>query len=227
MARTGLSEIAGVCQSLMLQAICRMVVLAALGAATVGVTSVAAQSDTLTAVSPAVAVPAAKHSYLSNVPIMALGAVSAATFNQGLGSPKGWSQTWGGYGRRLGDQVGFAIVEEGVRLSLDATVAWVPDTLPCRGRIAAGRAVRLGALVPRLGCAVRETVLLRNQLGEARPNFPLGVGVFAASAASTIWRPDASTSSKALTLAATRVAVVFGATVLSHLVTDWRNDRRR
>jgi hypothetical protein len=68
--------------------------------------------------------------------------------------------------------------------------------------------------------------VLRNTEGRARPNFPLGVGALAASAASTAWRPDASTPSKAASSVAIRVAVVFGATVVSHLITDWRNDRR-
>jgi len=184
--------------------------------------AVSAQSDT---VSQSVAPPAVTSGFggpTRKLQLMAITAVGAATFNQTLGSPTGWSRTWGGYGRRLGDQIGFAAIEEGVRLSLGATVGWAPDTLPCLGR----STLRVRALVPRLGCAIRETAVLRNAQGRARPNFPLGVGALAAASASTIWRPDASTPAKALSLVATRVVVVLGATMMSHLVADWQNDRR-
>ncbi len=189
-------------------------------------TTAAAQSDTVRAAQHWPKSDGARTSHLPNVPLLALAAISAASFNQAIGAPKGWTRTWGGYGRRVGDQVGFAVVEETVRLGLGATVSWVPDTMPCQGRTGAGPALRLSSVAPRLGCAVRESVVLRNQHGVARPNFPLGVGTLAASAASALWRPDAGTPSKALTLIATRVAVVFGATVASRFITDWRDDRR-
>lgn len=166
-------------------------------------------------------------SFVGRLPVMAIAAVGAATMTQALGSPTAWPRTWTGFGRRVGDQAGFAVIEEGTRLALGATVTWVPDTLPCGGRGTSSRAVRLGALLPRLGCAVRETVLLRTPEGRARPNFPFGVGVIAASAASTLWRPEADTPAHALSLAATRTAIVLGATVISHLISDWRQDRAR
>ena len=158
---------------------------------------------------------------------MAIAAVSAATMTQALGAPTAWRRTWGGFGRRVGDQAGFTVIEEGTRLALVATVNWVPDTVPCRGRVTESGALRLRAVLPRLGCAVRETVLLRTPSGRPRPNFPLAVGVVGAAAASTLWRPDADTPAHAVSLAATRTAIVFGATVISHLSSDWRQDRKR
>ena len=166
-------------------------------------------------------------SFVRRLPVMALAAVSSATMTQAFGAPSGWPRTWGGFGRRLGDQAGFTVIEEGTRLALVATVNWVPDTLPCSGRMTASGAIRLRAVLPRLGCAVRETVLLRTPEGRPRPNFPLAMGAIGAAAASTMWRPDADTPSQAVSLAVTRSAIVVGATVMSHLFSDWRQDRKR
>lgn len=205
---------------------------AALVAAT-PVASVSAQTDTVAAMTPQPAPSMSPRmanmeaSFVRRLPVMAIAAVSAATMTQALGSPTSWPRTWGGFGRRVGDQAGFAVIEEGTRLALGATVSWVPDTLPCGGRGTSRRAVRLRAVLPRLGCAVRETVLLRTPEGRPRPNFPLGVGVIGAAAASTLWRPEADTPAHALSLAATRTAIVFGATVISHLISDWKQDRKR
>lgn len=190
---------------------------------------VQAQTDTSIAATPVPVVAAPQGvarmeaSFIRRFPLMGIAAISAATTTQALGSPKAWPRTWSGYGKRLGDQAAFATIEEGTRLSLLATVNWVPDTLPCGGRASA---MRLRSFVPRLGCAVRETVLLRTPEGRARPNFPFVVGAVTAAAASTLWRPEADTPAHAASLAATRVAVVLGATVVSHLISDWRQDRK-
>lgn len=188
-----------------------------------------AQADSSAVVAPPMIAAASPRiermeaSFMRRLPAMGIAAVSAATMTQALGVPTGWPRTWGGFGRRFGDQAGFAVIEEGVRLSLGATVNWVPDARPCGGRAT----VQLRAVLPRLGCAVRETVLLRTPEGRPRPNFPLGVGAVSAAAASTIWRPDADTRAHAISLAATRVAIVLGATVVSHLISDWRRDRTK
>jgi hypothetical protein len=160
---------------------------------------------------------------LARIPGMAVAAVTVAGMTQALGVPVGWPRTWGGYARRVGDQAGFIAIEETVRLSLGATVNWVPDTQPCAGRASPAK---WRALVPRFGCAVRETILLRTPKGAARPNFPLVLGAVSASAASTRWRPDTRTPSTALSVAATRTAFVLGGTIISHLISDWRRDRR-
>lgn len=192
-------------------------------------TVLAAQRDTSVVVTPPLIADAAPRiermeaSFTRRLPVMAIAAVSAATMTQAFGAPTGWPRTWGGFGRRVGDQAGFTVIEEGVRLSLGATVNWVPDAEPCRGRAS----MRFRAVLPRLGCAVRETVLLRTPEGKPRPNFPLGAGALSASAASTIWRPDADTPAHALSLAATRTAIVLGATVVSHLISDWRQDHKK
>ena len=192
-----------------------------------------AQTDTLATATPQMAASASPRmermeaSFARRLPALAIAAISSATMTQALGTPTRWPRTWGGFGRRVGDQAGFTAIEESVRLTLGATVNWMPDTLPCRGRLTARGTVRLRAVLPRLGCAARETVLLRTPEGRPRPNFPLAVGVVGAAAASTLWRPDADTPAHAVTLAVTRTAIVFSATVISHLISDWRQDRKQ
>jgi hypothetical protein len=158
---------------------------------------------------------------IERIPGMAVAAVAVAALTQASGTPKGWARTWGGYARRVGDQAGFIAIEETVRLSLGATVRWTPDTQPCSGR---ARAEKWRALLPRLGCAVRETVLLRTPDGHARPNFPLVFGAASAAAISTTWRPDADTPAHAVSVALTRTAFVLTGNVISHLISDWRKD---
>lgn len=187
----------------------------------------AAQTDSLpsTQAAPAVAaqVSAMPVSTRARIPGMAIAAVTVAGATQAFGVPEGWPRTWGGYARRVGDQAGFIAIEETVRLSLGATVNWVPDTRPCGGR---ANPAKWRAFVPRLGCAVRETLLLRTPEGGPRPNFPLVLGAVSASAASTRWRPDTRTPSTALSVAATRTAFVLGGMIVSQLIGDWRRDQR-
>lgn len=187
----------------------------------------AAQADSVPPTpSPAPVAVAAKSESkgaLMAVPGMAIAALSTAGVLQAFGTPVGWPRTWSGYARRAGDQVGFLTIEETVRRSLGTTVNWVPDTAPCGGRASPHKWRNFG---PRLGCAVRETMLLRTPEGRPRPNFPFVAGAVSASAISTTWRPDARTPSTKLSVAGTRTAFVLGGMVVSRLITDWRSDRR-
>lgn len=187
-----------------------------------------AQSDSValigTPVAPLHAGTGQHASLLSRTPGLAVAAVSAATSTHVIGTPKAWDRRWGGYGRRVADQAGFITVEETTRLSLERLTGWGPDERPCHGRASPAR---WRSLVPRLGCAVRESFVLRTPAGRPRPNLPLLAGAGTAAAASTLWRPDAQTTSQAVSLAITRTAVTLGATVVAHLIADWRKDGRR
>jgi hypothetical protein len=154
---------------------------------------------------------------------MAIGALTVAGVTQTFGTPEGWSRTWGGYARRVGDQAGFLAIEESVRLSLGRTMHWQPDLQPCGAR---ERAAKWAHLLPRLGCAAKETMLLRTPERRARPNFPVLVGVAAAATASTTWRPDTRRASDAISFAASRTAFALGGMVISRLISDWRSDGR-
>ena len=100
------------------------------------------------------------HNRAMHYGLIAAGALAAATGNQIIGSPKGWDRSWDGYAKRLGDQVAFAVIEEGVRTAVDAIVDWHPDTVPCR-RNAAGQV----GVLRRTGCAIRQTALMRTTAG--------------------------------------------------------------
>jgi len=160
--------------------------------------------------------------------LLAAGVVAAATGNQVIASPTGWAQTWRGYGYRLGDQIAFAVVEESVRALVGTTVDWVPDTVPCgpSAQRDTGMVTRDGpGFVRRVGCAVRQTALMRTPAGAGRPNLPFAAGVVLASVASVAWRPEGKDPVKARALVATRIGVVFGASAGTQLVTTWWQDR--
>ncbi len=191
--------------------------------------SAPAASPTATAIATALPAPETpvfttivRTSPLANLPRMIIGSMTAAGITQALGAPMGWSRTWGGYARRVGDQAGFIAIEETVRLSLGTTVDWVPNVQPCAGRASSAK---WHHLLPRLGCAAREAVLLRTPEGRPRPNFPLVIGLASASAASATWRPDTRGASDGILFAVSRTAFALGGTVISHLISDWRADR--
>ena len=54
----------------------------------------------------------------------------SAGWSQTLGTPKAWKRTWGGYGARVGDQVGYLAVKSGVRYVVGRAVPWVEDRSP-------------------------------------------------------------------------------------------------
>jgi hypothetical protein len=137
-----------------------------------------------------------------------------------LGSPKGWARTWDGYGNRLGDQVGFLLIEESVRRVL-ANV--LPPTAPRSSCWASDRrAVR--NLTVGSGCALWSTVAAQPATGEGwRFNAPVTVSLLAATGASLAWRPERSDAASARTFLLTRTAIVFGGMAAGRLFDDWRH----
>lgn len=146
------------------------------------------------------------------------GIVGASVTGQLLGSPEAWPRTWGGYSRRVGDQIGFAVAERSVEALVSRAVPWTPDSAPCTtlARPSINRA---------LGCGVTRTFTLRTAQGERRPNLPFITGVVVATATSLAWRPEADNAVKARSLVGQRIGIVFGATVLRSAYTEWRARR--
>lgn len=152
--------------------------------------------------------------------VLALGMVSAATWTQVIGMPEDWPRTWRGYGNRLGDQVGFAAVEESVHAGLQAVIPWRSFEPECTGA-RAGHAWRARSMAA-VRCGLRSTFVAQTRAGEARPNVPLLGAVVAASAASLAWRPERKSAHKGQLFVLTRIGIVTGATVMSRSYRAWR-----
>lgn len=165
---------------------------------------------------------ATSDSTTSHVVVLGAAALGAATFNQATALPPEWRRTWAGYGARVADQVGFAVVEESTRALVRHAVGWRAVSEPCDGA-QAGRA--LYARVWRAsGCAVRTTFVVRDAQGARHLNAPLLVGVGAASAISLAWRPERANAAKGQAFVATRIGVVLAGTAASEA---WRVLRGR
>lgn len=145
---------------------------------------------------------------------LGIGMAGAALGGQIIGSPTKWTRTWSGYGKRLGDQVGFTAVEEGVHFALGRALPWTDDESRC------GAGVRRA-----VGCGLARTFTLRDMNGRARPNLPFIVGVLAGTSASLIWRPEAARAPKARGFFATRVGIVMGGTVARRAYSEWKASR--
>lgn len=156
--------------------------------------------------------------------MIGLGVLAASVGNQVIASPAGWPRTVGGYGSRLGDQVGFAVVEESVRAGLQASLGWKTDHVPCAWQRSDTPAT--AGLRARIACAARQTATLRTTTGAARPNLPFLAGVVTGAAASATWRPERSDPVKARAMVATRIGIVLGSSVAKRVVTTWWDDRR-
>jgi hypothetical protein len=140
-----------------------------------------------------------------------------------VGSPEAWERTWGGYGNRLGDQVGFLLVEESVRRVLTSVLApTAPRTSCWRADRSAARNLTTGA-----GCALASTVVARPLHGDGwRFNAPVTVSLLAATGASLAWRPERADAAKARSFLLTRTVIVFGSMAAARLFEDWRNAAR-
>lgn len=152
--------------------------------------------------------------------VLAIGMVSAATWTQVLGVPEGWPRTWRGYGNRLGDQVGFAAVEESVHAGLQAVIPWRSLEPECLGA-RAGHAWRARP-VAAVRCGLHSTFVAQTRAGEARPNVPLLGAVITASAVSLAWRPERKSAQKGQLFVLTRIGIATGATVMSRSYRAWR-----
>lgn len=138
--------------------------------------------------------------------LIGAGAVTVATFNQALAMPHEWKRTWHGYSARLGDQVGFAVAEESLRLSLLRVMPWTSAPKPCPSA-KPGRAMlkRVGSA---FRCSAVQTLTAYTPDGERRPNVPLLGAIAGASALSVAWRPERSSYPKAPLFALQRFGIV-------------------
>lgn len=149
----------------------------------------------------------------SHYALLAVGALSAATFNQATAMPAKWKRTWRGYGARVGDQVGFAASEELLRFALLRVVPAHGPAMRCDGA-RAGRPFwpRVGRA---LSCGVVNTLVVRETNGARRPNVPLLGAIVGASALSLTWRPERENASKGMAFVFTRIGVVTGGTAMN------------
>jgi len=156
--------------------------------------------------------------------LMAVMPIFGAAGAQLLGSPSAWERTWAGYGYRLGDQVGFLIVEEGLKRGLRAAIG---PAAPARSCWRDDRAW-LAALAQGTGCAIASTFVERSPGGGHRLNVPTVVSVLGATGVSLAWRPERTNAAKAQSFLLVRTGIVFGGLSASRLFDDWRErDARR
>lgn len=147
----------------------------------------------------------------------------SAGWSQTLGTPIAWKRTWGGYGSRVGDQLGFLAVRTSVRHLVDRAVPWVDDRSPCITQPAS----LVRETVSRAGCAIARTATLRTTRGDRRPNLPFLAGAAVGTVASLSWRPERQSAVSSRAFVLQRFATSFGATALVRMVTDWRADSTR
>jgi hypothetical protein len=141
--------------------------------------------------------------------LLAAGALGASTFNQAAAMPSKWKRTWGGYGARVADQVGFAATEEVLRFALLRVVPAHGPAMNCAGTTSRPFWPRVGRA---LGCGVVNTLVVRERSGARRPNVPLLGAIVGASAISLAWRPEREDAGKGMTFVFTRIGVVTGGT---------------
>ncbi|MBL0939081.1 MAG: hypothetical protein IBJ03_09305 [Gemmatimonadaceae bacterium] len=165
------------------------------------------------------------HATRNHFLVIGAGALGAATFNQATAMPAKWKRTWAGYGARVGDQVGFAVVEESLRAGLGAVMPWTAPAMECRGaRASSGRGVwsRIGAATT---CGIMNTLVVRNADGARRPNVPLLGAIVGASAVSLAWRPERADAAKGRSFVQTRISAVTGGAMGSAAYSAFK-DRR-
>lgn len=166
------------------------------------------------------------HATRNHYLVLGAGALGAATFNQATAMPAKWKRTWGGYGARVGDQVGFAVVEESLRAGLGAVMPWTEPAMECRGaRASGGRGVwsRIGRATT---CGIVNTLVVRNADGARRPNVPLLGAIAGASAVSLAWRPEREDAAKGRSFVLTRISAVTGGAMGSAAYSAFSDTRR-
>jgi hypothetical protein len=147
-----------------------------------------------------------------SVPMLAGGAFMSAVGGQIIQSPTAWPRTTGGFARRLGDQAGFVIVEETLRVATLRLTGWEADGRPC--------SVDWVRLAP---CAAVRVFGAHTADGRGRVNLPLVVGIVGGTMASLAWRPEGrSSGAKARNFVATRLAISVGVPVMLRMVTELR-----
>ncbi|WP_310571793.1 hypothetical protein [Gemmatimonas sp.] len=156
-------------------------------------------------------------------PMLFVTPLLSAGWSQTLGTPKAWKRTWGGYGSRVGDQLGYLAVKTTVRHLVDRAVPWVDDHSVCiTPPVSLARET-----LTRAGCAIVRTSTLRTAHGDVRPNLPFLAGAVIGTVTSLSWRPERQTAVSSRSFVLQRIAITYGATAFVRLVTDWRADARR
>lgn len=150
--------------------------------------------------------------------LLAVRPLFGAAGAQLLGSPTAWHRTWEGYGRRVGDQMGFLLVEEGLKRALRVAVGPAAPARSCWRKDHAWPS----ALVQGAGCAISSTFVERSPDGRRRLNVPIVVSVLGATGASLAWRPERAEAVKARSFLLVRTGIVFGGLSASRLFDDWR-----
>ena len=156
-------------------------------------------------------------------PMMFVTPFLSAGWSQTLGTPNAWKRTWGGYGARVGDQLGFLAVRTSVRHLVDRAVPWVDDRSPCITRpVSLARET-----ISRAGCAIARTSTLRSTAGDLRPNLPFLAGALVGTVTSLSWRPERQSAVTSRAFVLQRFATTYGATSLVRMVGEWRADNKR
>ena len=156
-------------------------------------------------------------------PMMFVTPFLSAGWSQTLGTPNAWKRTWGGYGARAGDQLGFLAVRTSVRHLVDRAVPWVDERSPCITR--PGSLAR--ETISRASCAIARTSTLRSTAGDLRPNLPFLAGALVGTVTSLSWRPERQSAVTSRAFVLQRFATTYGATSLVRMVGDWRADNKR
>lgn len=152
--------------------------------------------------------------------VLAVGMVAASTWNQAVGMPEAWPRTWRGYGYRMSDQVGFAVVEESLKAGIGRVVPWRRFDPPCEG---ARHGSPFGTRSRRaMTCGVQGTLLAVNADGQRRPNVPLLGAIAGASAVSLAWRPERADAGKGQLFVLSRIGIVLAGTAANRAWEAWR-----
>lgn len=137
-----------------------------------------------------------------------------ATGAQFIQAPKAWERTWAGFGYRVADRVGYAIVQESTYRTFTRALDLQPDAAPCaRGRI-----------VP---CAFTATFTSFDSAGRRRANTPLFASLAIGAGTSLFWRPERHDPAKAWAFVGTRMGISAGANLAARIVVDWWAQRPR
>ena len=176
-----------------------------------------AQADSAATVAESTSSKARRSPMLFVTPFLSAG------WSQTLGTPNAWKRTWGGYGSRVGDQLGFLAVRTSVRHLVDRAVPWVDDRSPCITRHVSLARESIG----RAGCAIARTSTLRTTGGDLRPNLPFLAGALVGTVASLSWRLERQSAVSSRSYVLQRFATTYGATSLVRMVGDWRADNKR
>jgi hypothetical protein len=159
-------------------------------------------------------VTAAESSPTTKAALTAAMILAGASGAQVLKSPDDWPRTVRGFGKRVGDQTGFYVVQTLTFRGMESLIDYRPDAVLCpKSRL--------------LSCSVVSTFTAFNRTGERRANWPMITSIVAGTGASLLWRPEGRDHRKTWHLVATRLSIGFGGYVAERFVVDWWAQRGR